>query len=83
LGERLKGAVICEPPKAAGLHAELHLIVALVLGFLVADIGSYHVLVQPNGRDEVAAGPEVLAGEIALPTTGFSRDLDSTLTPAL
>ena len=79
LGERLKGAGICEPPKAADLPAELHLIVALVLGFLVPDIGPYHVLVEPNGRNEITARPKMLSREIAFSTAEFARDLNRAL----
>jgi hypothetical protein len=46
---------------------------------LVSDVGSNHALVQTDGRHEVAASPEVLAGEVPLPTRELPRDVDHTL----
>ncbi len=52
------------------------MLVALVLGFLVSNVRPHHRLVETDGGDVIAAGPEVLAGEIAASPTVFSCDLD-------
>ena len=60
-------------------HDEFHLVVALVFRFLVADVRSNDVLVQPYRGNEVPPGPEVLAGEIFLAASELARNLDRAL----
>ena len=60
--EPLKGAV-CEPLKRH-LHTQFQLIITFIFLFLISDIRSDHLLVQPNRGYEIPTSPETFSREI-------------------
>jgi hypothetical protein len=77
LGEPLKGGVnFCGRSKR---QAQLHLFVALLFGFLVADVLDDRRFVQSYRGYKVAPGPEVLAREIPLLSHKKPSDHDRAL----
>jgi hypothetical protein len=71
LGERLKGTLNHEPPKA--VNAQLHLVVAFILMLLVADIRPDHPFTKPDRRNKIPSSPENLASEILYSTPKAPR----------
>lgn len=64
---------------AAWLLEQSELILPSVLGLLVPDVLTDHFFVPTHGRDEEAAGPEVLPNEVAFPLAERSSDMDRAL----
>lgn len=55
------------PPEGGPTASQVHLLQALVLFLLVADVLAYQFLVTPYRGYEVASRPKVLSDEIAFP----------------
>ena len=67
------------PPEGGRSVPEVQLLQSLVLFLLVADVLAYHLLIPPDGRNEVTPGPEVLAHEITFALAVDASQMDRTL----